>query len=231
MANVKTPPELTPGAQYLLRIARENDTHRALAKNAALLSALEFGEELMGACSKKKQAALASLLGAEKLPPNFLVITAYALHRVRERVDTRVRDGRSEPRIPVVSDFNRHVLQGFAEALADLAWPERDAQDFDGPPSNTVISRLARHDLNTLWEGTLQHYLANIFQDYFAALRIREDVTDLEPDAEAKLRSDDAFAVAKYAIQLATDIVGSDAIGPAIIAFSFDRAIEETLRR
>ena len=231
MANVKGPPELTPGAQYLLRIARENDTHRALAKNAALHAVLEFGEEFMRACREKKLAALTSLLGTEKTPPNFLAITAAVLHRVRERTDRRLRDREQEPGVTAVSDFNRHVLQGFSEALADLAWPERAAQDFDGPPAKTVFSEIAQHDLNTIWKRTLQHYLANIFQDYFAALRIREDVTDLEPSAEVDLRSIDALAVATYAIQLTADVAGGDAVSPAIVAFSLDRAIDETLRR
>lgn len=231
MANIKGPPELTPGAQYLLRIARENDIHRALAKNAALLAVLEFGEELMHACQEKKLAPLTSLLGAEKLPQNFLAITTAVLHRVRERMDMRVRDEEQEPRVPTVSDFNRHVLQGFAEALADLAWPERAAQDFDGPPLKSVISEIARQDLNTLRMRTLQHYLANIFQDYFAALRIREDVTDLESNAEVDLRSIDALAIATYAMQITSDISDGGIASPAIVAFSFDQAIDETLRR
>jgi hypothetical protein len=229
MANDKGLPELTDGALYLLRAARDNDTHRALAKNAALLAVLEFGEELIRACREKKPAALASLLSTKKLPSNFLAITVAILHRVDERMNAAMHE--EGPRVPVVSDYNRHVLQGFAEALADAAWRERAAQDFDGPPLKTVVSELARHDVNTLWMRTLQHYLANVLQDLFAALRIREEVTDLEPTAEVDLRSIDALAVATYAMQIAAETSGEDTASPAIIAFSLDRAIDDTLGR
>jgi hypothetical protein len=228
MANGKRP-ELSPGAQYLLRVARNNDTHRALARNAALLGVLEFGEELIHTCCEKKPAVLASLLGIKKVPSNFLAITAAILHRINERMNAVMHE--EELRVPAVGDYNRHALQGFAEALADIAWRERAAQDFEGPPSKVVISELASHAVNTLWTHTLQHYLGNIFQDYFAALRIREEVTDLEPTAEVDLRSIDALAVATYAMQITAETSGEDAANPAIIAFSLDRAIDELLGR
>lgn len=229
MPNATGPPELTDGGRYLLEVARQNDTHRAMARNAALLAVLRFGEELILACRNKESTAVTSLLSTGKLPPNFLAITATALRRVGERMHAHLQDEISEPRAPAVSDYNRHVLQGFAEALADLAWPERAAQDFDGPPAKTFVARIARQDLNTLWMHTLQHYLANIFQDYFAALRIREDVTDLEPTAEAELRQYDALAVAEYAIRLALEFGGGEELSPPMVAFSLDRAIDETL--
>lgn len=213
-------PEISLGARSLLRIARTNDVHRAMARNAALLAALEFGQELMQACSESSLRPLFSLLQTKTPPKNFLAIAAATLRCIRARTDKVTG-------LPAVRDFDRHVLQGFAEAVADIAWPDRDAQDFDGPSPRTFITIFSRHDLETLWTGILQNYLANIFLDYFAALRVREEVTDLGPTVESDLRLIDARQMAEHAMRIANEMGGED--DPAIVAFSLDQVIDKTL--
>lgn len=223
MANDVEPPEISPGALSLLRIARKNDVYRAMAKNAALLAALEFGKDLIETCEEEKLSSLFSFLQTETPPRSFLAIAAASLRCIRDRMEQHPSV------VPAVNDFNRHVLQGFAETLADLAWPDRNAQDFDGPTPKVFLARIALSDLETLWTSMLKNYLGNIYQDYFAALRVREEVTDLDQTVESNLRLVDASALAEYAMRLATSMGGL--ADPAMVAFSLDQAIDETLRR
>ena len=217
--------ELSEGALYLLTVARENDRHRALERNTALQMVLAFGKELMLSCNRKGLEALSSLL-PDSGPQNFLLITAAALHEIRKRIDDYILNS---PLASPVRDFDRHALQGFAEALAELTWPERSARDFDGPAAELFVSRIVGHDLQNLWLATLQHYLANIFQDYFAALRIRENVRDLDEDTEVNLRLVDARLLAERALRIYNTMRNSDD-DPELLALALYEAIDQTLK-
>lgn len=216
---------LSEGTLYLLTVARENDKHRALERNTALLMVLAFGKELILACKRKGLGGLSFLL-PDADPQNFLVITAAALHEIRKRIDDYVH---SSPLASPVRDFDRHALQGFAEALADLAWPERNASDFEGPAAELFVSRIAGHDVQKLWLATLQHYLANIFQDYFAALRIRDNVRDLDEATEVNLRLVDARLLAERALRIYNTMGNSDN-DPEMLALALYEAIDQTLK-
>jgi len=224
--NPERPPKLSDGALYLLEIARENDRYRVLEKNAAFVKVLDFGEELIRVCKREGLEGLFLLLRATPPPQDFLTITAAALHEIRNRTDEYVHAG--TPGASPVRDFDRHALQGFAEALADLAWPNRNASDFDGPASEVFVSRLAQNDPHTMWMRTLQHYLANIFQDNFAALRMRERVPELDPATEVDLRLVDARLLAEHAMKL-YKAMQSDKDDPEVLAFALYQAINETL--
>jgi hypothetical protein len=217
--------ELSEGALYLLTVARENDRHRALERNTALLMVLAFGKELLLSCNRKGPEALSFLL-PDPGPQNFLLITAAALHEIRKRIDDYILNS---PLASPIRDFDRHALQGFAEALADLTWPGRSAKDFDGPPAELFVSRIAGQDLHKLWRTTLQHYLANIFQDYFAALRIRENVRDLDVDTEANLRLVDARLLADHALRIYNTMRDSNN-DPELLALALYEAIDQTLK-
>jgi hypothetical protein len=210
-----------------------------MANNAALIVVLRFSAELILACRTNSLPALSSFLETESPPRSFLAITSFSLRRIRERLESYPYEESQTAKAPNVSEFNRHVLQGFAQALADLAWPERSAQDFDGvsqeqdfngPPAETVLSRLSRHELSTLQSGILQHYLANIFQHVFVDLSVRDNVRGLDPSLEADLRLSDARGLVEYAMQLAEEM-GEDRAEPEIVAFSLDQAIEKALAR
>jgi hypothetical protein len=229
MINAERPPEISPGALYLLRLARSNDTTQAMTNNAALFAVLEFGEKLMRVGHEQNLQALFALAKTTSPPQTFLVLTAAILHRIQEILGGHFHVENDEPQMPTFTDFNDYVLQGFAQALADIAWPERSARDFDGPPPETVLSRISQHDLKTLWTYTLQHYIANIFQAYFAALRFRERMPDLDPLTEIELRSWDARDLAEYAMQLAA-ANGGDKASPKIVLSSLDQAINELLK-
>lgn len=224
--NTEDPPRLRAGTIYLLTVARENDRHRALERNAALLMVLEFGRDLIRVCKQKETTDLSRLLRATPPPENFLMMTAAALHEIRRRMDEYVHG--DSPHASAVRDFDRHALQGFAEALADLTWPERKASDFDGPASAVFISRMSQHTLDALWLSTLQNYLANIFQDYFAALRIRENVRDLDETTEVDLRLVDARLLAERAMKLYAAMKGDDN-EPEILALALYQSIDQTL--
>lgn len=224
--NTEDVPGLRDGTIYLLTVARENDRHRALERNAALLMVLEFGRDLIRVCKEKDAPGLSQLLRVTPPPENFLIVTAAALHEIRRRMDEYVHG--DAPQASPVRDFDRHALQGFAEALADLAWPERKPSDFDGPASAVFISRMSQHTLDALWLSTLQNYLANIFQDYFAALRVRENVGNLDEATEVDLRLVDARLLAEYALRLYAGMKGDDN-DPEILALALYQAIDQTL--
>ena len=195
---MKAFPDFSDGVLALLRIARENDAHDALANNTALYSVLDFGKACIEACRAGQKAGLLKWLDVSPPPPHFLALCAAILQWVRKEQDAQFLAGEASSAIPVVTDFDRHVLQGFAEALADVAWPERDASEFNGPSLEVCAARLAGHEPRDLWLRTIQHYLANILQHYFAAARIREQVQDLPLDTEAQLRLRDARLLAEY---------------------------------
>ena len=201
MPNISPLPELTDGALVLLRVANENDRYHAMADNAALYAALDLGMDLLRNCRKNDAPrAVTHLLDLASPPRHFLDLAAGCLQKIRTDL--------SHPNAPpargrVVSDFDWHVLQGFAAALADLAWAERQAanEGLNGPPFAECCTRLGRCEPAELWHRTLQHYLANILQHYFAAARIREQVRDLPADTEENLQLEDARDLARYILE------------------------------
>lgn len=199
MRSSSEPPELTDGAVALLRIAIENDDRRAIARNAALLLALKFIERSVRTCASGDRDTLAALLGVESLPPRFLTLVSLSLRALQRGIDEMYASD-SDSTLPVMSDFNIHVLQALALALADAAWPKRAAADFDGPGLEEVIRSLARIDSTELSRLLLQHYLGNILQDVFASARIRDQVSGLPADTEVRLRTEDARVLSRYVV-------------------------------
>ncbi len=197
---------ISDGALELLRIARENDTRRALSRNAALLTVLEFGQRLVHMCREGDLTSIHKLVGSDKSPDNFLSVVAAILRTIQIDLDRQYHEKGDRLRIPVASDFNHHVLQGFAQALADIAWPERNADDFDGPSIKTCIKHLASVDPRGVWTLTIQNYLGNILQYYFSESRIREQVQGLDLSTEVNLRSIDASRIAQRVMVLAPEI-------------------------
>lgn len=183
---------LSRGAIELLQIAVENDRRGALAKNATLLATLEVGRELLEACRAANLPALLTRFSSEPSPHVFLELTAALLTEVRRRA-LLLADVLS---LPALTDFDRNSLQAFGEALADHAWPDRRAKDFDGPPLAQCESRLARVDELSFWTVTLKHYIANILLHYFSATGIRQSVRGLPADTEINLRQVDAMLIA-----------------------------------
>jgi hypothetical protein len=192
------PPELSAGAAELLRIARENDKHSAMMRNAALLNALSFTDQLLKACRSNDPTGVMGLLQSPVPPANFLIIVALTLRSIQHRLDDKFSASSSKASLPVMTDFNVHVLQAVAHALADFAWASRKANDFDGPALAVVMERLAAAELFSFWRSLVQHYVANILQDVFAAARIRETIRDLSPNTESLMRSEDAYNFATY---------------------------------
>jgi hypothetical protein len=220
------PAKLSEGALYLLEIARENDRLGALEKNAAFVKALELGQDMLQVCKKQGIEGLCSLLGGIPPPQNFLMITAAALHEIRRRAEEYLKG--EVTTASAVRDFDRHALQGFAEALADLAWTNRKASDFDGPDASAVVESLKQTQLRMMWLYTIQHYMADIFQDNFAALRMREMVPELDPATEVDLRLVDARRLAEHAMWKFQEI-SDETDAPAFMALALYQAINETL--
>lgn len=199
MPSSPKPPELTDGAVALLRIALENDGRHAIARNAALLLALKFVERLLRACESGGSDALAALLGVKSLPTTLLSVVSLSLRSIQRSID-EMFSSNADTTLPVMSDFNVHVLQALALALADATWPNRAADDFDGPRLDNVIRSLAQTDSAQLSRLLLEHYVGNILQDVFAAARIRDQVSGLAADTEVRLRSDDARTLSRYVV-------------------------------
>jgi hypothetical protein len=204
MAMIDEPLVLSRTALALLQVARENDRSGAMASNAALEAVIEFAEPLARACRDSDQSRLLKLLNLDSAPKNFLELVAAILRQIRDQLNKPARsDGLSTH---FARDFDRHVLQGFAEALADLAWPDRKAKDFDGPSLNECCARLAECDASEFWLAATQHYLANIFQHYFAAARVREHFRNLDPLVESSLRLKDARTLAGRVLVIASEM-------------------------
>ncbi len=225
--NPEIPLNLSDGGVFLLVVARENDSYGALEKNVALLKVLEFGQNLIHACKRQGVQGLYVLLGTTSPARTFLMITAAALHEIRRRMHEYVKGKHGTA--SAARDFDWHALQGFAEALADVAWPRRNANDFDGPAAEEFVSRLAQTELTTMWLRTVQHYLANILQDNFAALRMRERVPELDPATEIDLRLLDARLLAERTLNIYQEIRGGQD-DPEFLALALYQTINETLR-
>ena len=193
-------PELSDGAFELLLIADENDDEDVMANNLAIILALALGEQLILACHSGSIEHVLKLVQLESRPRCFLAFVSAALCHIQSKLDEHFSQEQRGFIVPVLTDFNLYVLQGFAHALADLCWQERDAQDFDGPSFSKCVTRLAQHDVQDIWFLIIQHYLANILQHYFSAARIRESVKDLAPETEVELRRQDARMLADYVL-------------------------------
>src|SRR5438270_9594575 len=87
MPNNEEPPEISDGARVLLRIARTHDKHSAMAKNLALLCALDFSEKLLKVCYAQSGTSLASFLESSSSLKSFLQITATSINLIRKRID------------------------------------------------------------------------------------------------------------------------------------------------
>jgi hypothetical protein len=191
--------EVSEGAVELLRVAGENDTHGALANNGALVAVLQTAEAMLRVCRDPRPEELVRLLGEGVAPKSFLELVVACLTHARRELNEQYGAERKQSvyaNLPLVSDFDKHAFQGFAEALADTIWPKRAAKEFDGPPLVECLSRLANCERWELCERIIQNYLANIMQYYFAAARLREKMPDLDPQIEVNLRLHDAHAIA-----------------------------------
>jgi hypothetical protein len=198
------PPRLSVGALELLRIAHENDQNHAIVRNAALLATLSFTSRLFSACRTSSAAQVSKLLHVKNPPANFLALVSLSLRRIQAQLDDQFSGSATDTSLPAMTDFNVHVLQAEANVLADFAWPNRSADDFDGPPLSEVMDCLASTEISHAWKVLIQHYVGNILQDIFAAARVRETVRDLDPEAEILLRSQDARMLSEYVFEVAT---------------------------
>ena len=191
------PPDLSNGALELLRIATENDRHGAMMRNAALLTAISSTGQLLTS-SSAGASGIAQFLGSPNPPKHFLPLVAVLLRNIQQTLDARFDASSEKSALPLVTDFNSHVFEAEAVTLADFAWPNRHAEDFNGPKIDVVAERLAAANIADVWRTFVQHYIGNILQDVFAAARIRETVRDLAPETEKLLRSDDAVKFATF---------------------------------
>lgn len=219
----ETNAQISEGARELLRIARTNDRHGALANNQLFLIALETGGELLAASLLREPGGIARLVESVAPPRNFLELSAFALQAMRKRQD-RIYTRGGAPGTPVLSDFDRFVLQAFLESLADLAWPSRDAGDFDGPPLETCTASLAAADPLVFISRFVQHYMADILQYYFAEARIRESIPDLAPETETNLREVDARVVSDHVLAALRN--GGDTAEPADILAALRHSLD-----
>lgn len=224
MASIDEPLVLSRTALALLQVAREDDRSGAMADNAALEAVIEFAEPLVWACRDSDQSRLLKLLNLDSAPRNFLGLVAAILRYIRDQLDKPApSDGLSTH---FVRDFDGHVLEGFAHALADLAWPDRKGKDFDGPSFDECRARLAESDVSEFWLATTQHYLANILQHYFAAIRVREHFRNLDPLVEANLRLKDARAIASRVLLIASRMTEREPSPSARIAEAINSVLQ-----
>lgn len=199
------PPDISEGALELLRIARANDKHDALANNAALLAVLEFAQSLLSVVRKQDDSAIRRLLGLDELPSCFVEFVAACLRGIHDQLERRFEDGDDRTGILFIADFDRPAMQAFAQTMAELIWIERLGVDFDGPRINVVFKRLSEQTLEDFWFETVKNYVGNLLQYYFSAARIREQVRNLPVTTERDLRMIEAAHVAECAQKLVAE--------------------------
>jgi hypothetical protein len=219
-----SPPDISAGALELLRIAKANDNHDALARNAALLTVLEFAQTLLSAVGRENDGAIKRLLALEELPSCFVEFVAACLRTVRDQQQQRFQDTGNRNGVLFVADFDRPAMQAFAETMAELIWIERSAVDFDGPRLNIVFQRLKDQTIEHVWFEIVKNYIGNLLQHYFSAARIREQVRDLPVTIEGDLRLVEAARIAEYAQALGTQT--GEAMGARHIMGSLERALK-----
>jgi hypothetical protein len=226
MPNTVDLPVLSDGAIELLRIARENDKHRAIARNVGLLHALMFTDRLVQASRANWRHDLNILFKADALPTTFVALVSLSLRTIQREVDELFARPNVKPSLPVVTDFNVHALQAQAQMLADFAWPDRTAEDFDGPPVETAVEQLKKVEVQEAWTVLVQHYVGNILQDVFAAADIRRAVPNLDDDTEELLRSEDAYQLSLYVLAITDDEARQE---PGGFMFALDQAIDRVI--
>jgi len=203
--------DVSRGAAQLLRIARENDKYGALAHHFALYVVVELAMQL-ARVSRQGQDAITALLEAPQRPAHFLEFVAMTLVFVRRRQDAAYDApagvARGAASMPVWSEFDLHASQALAQVLADVTWPERAAETFDGPPFMVCVERLAALADGTLLESILRNYVGNLLQTYFAEARVRSSVPGLPKETEVWLRSKDGATIARRAMAALGDRVG-----------------------
>lgn len=213
--------ELSALAVELLRIACENDENQAIANNAALITALKTGKQLLDACHNDRIVDKLGAIDIRSNPAHFLAFTSEILNHIRRESDKLIDSDDVSTKVPIVSDFDRYALQGFAETLADIIWPERSANDFEGPSLEKCLSILAEKDVAEFYRAFIKNYIANILLHYFAAACNRTDDNDLSEEIikgnESNLRNNDALVIATYIIQTASEADGTGTMDSKVL--------------
>lgn len=80
MPNPVDLPDLSDGAIELLRIARENDKLRAIARNVGLLHALTLTDRLVQASRTNWRDDLNTLFRTDALPTTFVALVSLSTH-------------------------------------------------------------------------------------------------------------------------------------------------------
>ncbi len=215
--------ELSKGAVELLRIACENDEHQAIANNPILIASLNFGEQLVVKCRDRSIENKLEALGIQSTPRHFLEFAGVILKHIRTQTDKQINSGKISKEIQVVNDFDRHVLQGFADSLADIIKPNRSkdqVDNFEGPSLEICLIRLAETEIEELFRTFIKNYTANILQYYFSAAHLE---TSVPPKTVFSLRDNDSQAIAGYVIQ---QVSGSE--NEVINASSVLKALQKT---
>ncbi len=184
--------QLSSGAASLLRVALENDPQCVIAKNATLTIGIDLAIRYFWQKPPKSASSLLENLGERGRAASFLELVSAFLCSVRAAVlEGSMCQGQSDE-ISYATDFDWHVLHAFSLTFADMAWPLRSGQDFDGPSATTTIDTLQRSSKSSFFMLLAQNYIGDILQDYFARAGVRRQYRNLPEDREANLRLVDA---------------------------------------
>jgi hypothetical protein len=192
---------ISVGARGLLHIAKKNDIHGGLSKNALLFNAVRVCEDLFWRRDRRDSASIVRELGLETASPTFLVVVGAVLRRIREAAETQFVRCDTNGRWIFVNDFDSFVLHAVAQTLADLGWPQRRAEEFDGPSCEQLRRQLDGVSFSTFCEVFLRNYFGNLLQDYFKRAEVRRAHPNLPPDREVQLRSSDAQEIVDQAVE------------------------------
>jgi hypothetical protein len=221
--------ELSLGAITLLKAARVNDRLGTgqLTSNAALRLSLEVLPELVSACASNDTPMVCNLIGRPGLPDDFLSFVASLANRIdlniRRRQDADSGSGESWS---ATSDFDHNVFLALGQTIGQVVWPNPQKRDVRAPVIARVLERLAACSGKDLRISLIQHYVANLFQEYFDRAQVRVNVPGLPENTEAELRNSDARVIAGLAYRKAGELSGS---GDTLTAAELQAGLEWTI--
>jgi hypothetical protein len=212
-------PQISNGAQQLLRIANNKISDGVLALNRAFGLCLQHMAQLPRLCKPEHRQELCSALQQGKLPESFFGFCACVANAIDTELSRPADDLSTAKSAPI--EIAHSAFLALGQALREAAGNPDDADSPLGPNLGVALHRLSDKKPEELQRLLVLHYLGNLLQDFFDSCQVRLQVPELPWSTEPNLRKEDANIIAK-------ELFERVAVGPA---GALPRALQEDLRR
>ncbi len=193
--------DISDGSKALLKVAIENDKHKALTNNNTLVKTLETAKILLDFSKEeddnKRIDLLNKHLNKDISDSHFLFLVAFVIGKIESEVSKLMKHKDTSKKI--VTDYNSFILHAFGQTLSEIIWDksETGASSYTGPEILDCLDYYESQDIKTIWTLIVKNYLANIMISYFAAAR-EKSKTKYPSNIEENLRSIDATKMAIF---------------------------------